>query len=186
MLSTSNICQCSNSAGRLHSTLSINKDLKSTAPCHAVGCYSLLYSLICLGFDSYWAKQCLGRVLRTKVLHCRWTAGPEVHTCCTLLCLPIWPLWQHKHSVHGQNFGESKIHIKVGGFPPSYFVGHKAGACMRDELLWSRSGSVLTEYPKHSSGFVQSMVLQHQRKGKMLGRDFWLTINWKSNNRRKS
>lgn len=151
-----------------------------------------LYPLNCLGFDSCWAKQCLGRVLRARGSPLQMDStswGP--HMLYSTLCLPIRPLWQHKCSVHGENFWGEKIIYKSWWFPSIILCRSQGRGLYErregDELLWRRSGSVLSsEYPKYSNGFVQFVVLQHWRKGKMLSRDFRLTINWKSNNRRKS
>lgn len=63
-----------------------------------------------------------------EVLHCRWTAAPEVHTCCTLLCaFPFDPCDSTSVPFVCKTWEESKIYAKVSDSPPSYFVGHKDG-----------------------------------------------------------
>lgn len=69
------------------------------------------------------------------------------------------------------------MYVKAGGFLPYFFLGRKEGVCMTEEKAMSchRADGEVTlvpAYPKHGNGFIQSILVLHWRKGKMLGRNF--------------
>lgn len=133
----SNIFQCSNSAGRLYSTLSINKDLKSITPCHAVGCYSITVSFKLSGFWQLLSQAMLGKSAQARGSPLQMDGrswGP--HMLYSTLHLPIWPLWQHKGSVDGHNFGGEKNIYKSWWFP-SIILCRSQGRVLYERRRWA-------------------------------------------------
>lgn len=188
----SDIFQCSNLAERLHSALSINKDLKSMAPCHAVGCYSLTVSFKLSGFWQLLSQAMPGKSAQGQ----RFSTADEQQVLRSTRAV-LHSVSSHLTSVTAQVFcswaklwRRAKDLQKVSVFPPYYFVGHKEGPCMRKkEMSCSRAGqevSSVLNILNTAMGLLNPWSCSTGGKRKMLGRDFRLTINWKSNSKRKS